>query len=75
MAQANNFRGGYHACLARRNDHQGLDRLVKEIEAGGGSATGCILNAAEDGSIGLQSRRDNPVRDEENRLRARGSRG
>ena len=44
-------REGYHACLARRTDKPGLDRLVTEIEAEGGSATGFILNAVEDGSI------------------------
>ncbi|MBI3248736.1 MAG: SDR family NAD(P)-dependent oxidoreductase, partial [Deltaproteobacteria bacterium] len=33
---------GYHACLARRTDREGLDRLVGEIEAEGGSATGFI---------------------------------
>jgi len=44
-------REGYHACLARRSDQAGLDRLVAEIEAEGGSASGFILNAVEDGSI------------------------
>ena len=44
-------REGYHACLARRTDKAGLDRLVAEIEAEGGSATGFILNAIEEGSI------------------------
>ena len=44
-------REGYHACLARRTDKVGLDRLVAEIEAEGGSATGFILNAVEDNSI------------------------
>lgn len=44
-------REGYHACLARRTDKPGLDKLVAEIEAEGGSATGFILNAVEDGSI------------------------
>jgi NAD(P)-dependent dehydrogenase (short-subunit alcohol dehydrogenase family) len=42
---------GYHACLARRSDKAGLDRLVAEIEALGGSASGYLLNAAEPGSI------------------------
>ncbi len=42
---------GYHACLARRTNRQGLDRLVQEIEANGDSATGHILNVVEDGSI------------------------
>lgn len=44
-------REGYHACLARRRDKAGLDRLVGEIEAGGGSASGFILNAVEEHSI------------------------
>ena len=44
-------REGYHAVLARRSDKEGLDRLVGEIEAEGGSATGFMLNAVDDGSI------------------------
>lgn len=44
-------RDGYHACLARRTDKAGLDRLVAEIEAEGGSASGYMINAVEDGSI------------------------
>ncbi len=44
-------REGYHACLARRSDKSGLDRMVAEIEADGGSASGFIVNAAEEGSI------------------------
>jgi len=44
-------REGYHACLARRSDKAGLDKLVAEIEAAGGSATGFIVNAVEEGSI------------------------
>jgi NAD(P)-dependent dehydrogenase (short-subunit alcohol dehydrogenase family) len=43
--------GGYHAVLARRSDADGLERMVGQIEAAGGSATGTLLNAAEDGSI------------------------
>jgi NAD(P)-dependent dehydrogenase (short-subunit alcohol dehydrogenase family) len=43
--------GGYHAVLARRSDEEGLARLVGQIEAAGGSASGTLLNAAEDGSI------------------------
>ncbi len=42
---------GYHAVLARRSDEAGLRRLVDMIEAAGGSASGLLLNAAEDGSI------------------------
>jgi NAD(P)-dependent dehydrogenase (short-subunit alcohol dehydrogenase family) len=43
--------GGYHAVLARRSDEAGLARMVDAIEAAGGTATGTLLNAAEDGSI------------------------
>lgn len=44
-------RGGYHAVLARRSDEDGLARMIGEIEAEGGSATGTLLNANEDGTI------------------------
>jgi NAD(P)-dependent dehydrogenase (short-subunit alcohol dehydrogenase family) len=43
--------GGYHAVLCRRSDEAGLQRLVEDIEAEGGSASGFLLNAAEDGAI------------------------
>jgi NAD(P)-dependent dehydrogenase (short-subunit alcohol dehydrogenase family) len=43
--------GGYHAVLARRSDEAGLQRLVAQIEATGGSASGTLLNAAEDDTI------------------------
>ena len=43
--------GGYHAVLARRSDEEGLARMVGQIEAAGGTASGTLLNAAEDGSI------------------------
>ena len=43
--------GGYHAVLARRSDEDGLARLVGGIEEAGGSASGAILNASEDGAI------------------------
>ncbi|PLK24071.1 short-chain dehydrogenase [Porphyrobacter sp. TH134] len=43
--------GGYHAVLARRSDAAGLAKMVGQIEAAGGSATGTLLNAAEDGTI------------------------
>ncbi|ANK12881.1 SDR family NAD(P)-dependent oxidoreductase [Erythrobacter neustonensis] len=43
--------GGYHAVLARRSDEAGLARMVAEIEAASGTASGTLLNAAEDGSI------------------------
>jgi NAD(P)-dependent dehydrogenase (short-subunit alcohol dehydrogenase family) len=44
-------REGYHACLVRRTDQAGLDRLVAQIQADGGSATGFIANTVEEGSI------------------------
>ena len=44
-------REGYHACLARRSDKAGLDKLVAEMEAEGGTASGFMLNAVEEGSI------------------------
>jgi NAD(P)-dependent dehydrogenase (short-subunit alcohol dehydrogenase family) len=44
-------RAGFHACLARRTDGQGLDRLVGEITEAGGSASGFMLNAVEEHSI------------------------
>ncbi|MGE0625601.1 MAG: SDR family NAD(P)-dependent oxidoreductase [Pseudomonadales bacterium] len=42
---------GYHAVLCRRSDEEGLNRLVGDIEASGGTASGYLLNAAEDGAI------------------------
>ena len=42
---------GWHAVLCRRSDEAGLQRLVGEIETAGGSASGRLMNAAEDGSI------------------------
>ncbi len=44
-------RGGYHAVLCRRSDQEGLDQLVHEIEDDGGSATGSLMNAIEEGAI------------------------
>src|ERR1700739_4120946 len=38
-------REGYHACLCRRTDSEGLNRLVEAIESDGGSATGYLLDA------------------------------
>ena len=43
--------GGFHAVLARRSDEEGLATLVGEIEDAGGSASGTLLNASDDGSI------------------------
>ncbi len=42
---------GYHACLCRRSDEDGLNRMVEGIVADGGSASGFIFNAVEDNSI------------------------
>ena len=42
---------GYHAVLARRSDEDGLRQMVDRIEAAGGSASGMLLDASEDGSI------------------------
>ena len=45
---AKRFAGdGYHCVLVRRSDQAGLDRIVAEIEAGGGAATGVLLDAAK----------------------------
>ena len=41
-------REGYHSCLCRRSDQEGLDRLVKGIEDDGGSANGYLINAIEE---------------------------
>ena len=43
--------GGYHAVLARRSDEESLARITGGIEEAGGSATGVLLNASEDGAI------------------------
>ena len=42
---------GYHAALCRRSDAEGLEKLVSGIQEGGGSASGHMLNAVEDGAI------------------------
>jgi len=44
-------RDGYHAVLCRRTDQVGLDRIVGDIEADGGSASGFLLNAVEPETI------------------------
>ena len=43
---------GYHSCLARRTDQDGLDKWIKNIEAEGGEASGFLINAIEEGAIG-----------------------
>lgn len=42
---------GYHAALCRRSDEDGLNKLVMDIEAQGGSASGHLLNAVQAGAI------------------------
>ena len=42
---------GYHACLCRRSDEDGLNKMVEGIESEGGSASGFLLNAIESDSI------------------------
>lgn len=42
---------GYHSVLCRRSDLDGLNTLVDNIKRDGGSATGYLLNAIEEGSI------------------------
>ena len=42
---------GYHACLCRRSDEDGLNSMVAEIEHDGGTASGFLLNAVEADSI------------------------
>ena len=44
-------REGYHAVLCRRSKEVGLNALVYEIEAEGGSAEGHLLNAVESDTI------------------------
>lgn len=42
---------GYHAVLCRRSDEEGLNALVADIEASGGSASGRLLNAVQPDAI------------------------
>ncbi|MEH6527540.1 MAG: SDR family NAD(P)-dependent oxidoreductase [Sneathiella sp.] len=42
---------GYHSVLCRRSDQEGLDKLVRDIEDDGGSASGFLLNVVEPDSI------------------------
>lgn len=44
-------REGYHAVLCRRSDEAGLAKLVSDIETEGGSASGFLMSATEDGAI------------------------
>lgn len=43
--------GGYHACLCRRGDADGLERAIKSITDSGGSASGYLLNVAKPDTI------------------------
>ncbi len=42
---------GYHAVLCRRSDEEGLQRMVAEIEADGGTSSGFLLDASKEGTI------------------------
>lgn len=42
---------GYHSVLCRRSDEEGLNKLVGDIHAAGGDATGYLLNAVDDNAI------------------------
>ena len=44
-------REGYHAVLCRRSDQAGLERSVAAIQKDGGSASGFLLNAVQEGSL------------------------
>ena len=42
---------GYHSCLCRRSDQEGLDQLVKGINDDGGEASGFLIDATEENSL------------------------
>ena len=42
---------GYHVVLCRRSDQEGLQEMVAAIESAGGSASGFLMNAIEEGAI------------------------
>ncbi|MEM8920414.1 MAG: SDR family NAD(P)-dependent oxidoreductase, partial [Pseudomonadota bacterium] len=42
---------GYHAVLCRRSDEAGLRKLVDDIKADGGQASGFLMNAIEENAI------------------------
>ncbi len=44
-------REGYHVCLCRRSDQEGLDQMVDAIRSDGGSATGFLLDATAPNAI------------------------
>ena len=39
---------GFHACLCRRSDQDGLDQMVSQIEERGGSASSYLIDAIEE---------------------------
>ena len=50
-------REGYHAALCRRSDQEGLNKLVADIEADGGEASGYLLNAVDEGALETRIRK------------------
>ncbi len=42
---------GYHSVLCRRSDEEGLEKLVADIQADGGEASGYLLNATDEGAL------------------------
>jgi len=42
---------GYHSCLCRRSDQEGLDQLIKGITDDGGEASGFLIDATEENSL------------------------
>ena len=42
---------GFHSCICRRTDQEGLNLLINKIEEDGGSATGFLLDAIKDNVI------------------------
>ena len=42
---------GFHACLCRRSDQDGLDRLIANIEEQGGTANGYLVDAIEENAL------------------------
>lgn len=42
---------GYHAAFCRRSDEAGLKQLVKDVESAGGTASGHLVNAVNEGAI------------------------
>ena len=42
---------GFHSCICRRTDQEGLNLLINKIEEDGGSAAGFLLDAIKDNVI------------------------